>query len=87
MDLFGFCMFSLFLAYKEYNGACRNENNGVSDIGSANLVSLLDCQQKCDDTAGCGAVSWNGYSCLLTSSMATTTTETSWKCYSNAKGK
>ena len=80
-------MHLLFLAYTEYNGACRNENNQFSEFGSPILGSLLACQQKCDDTEGCGAVSWNGNSCLMTSSMATTTTETSWKCYSNAKGK
>ena len=70
-----------FLAYKEYSGLCRNDNNQYSELGSFSIGPLLDCQRKCDETRNCGAVSWDGSNCWLTSSMASTSTSTSWRCY------
>ena len=77
--------------YKEYNGACKNENGMTSDIGSATLESLSACQEKCDKTKGCGAVTWDEKECLMTSSMVTSTghmpAHKHFKCYSKEKGK
>ena len=72
----------------ENSGACRNQNNKYDDIGGAAVSSLMACQQKCDTTQGCGAVSWriencgSCTNCYMTSDMASTTSEASWKCYS-----
>ena len=56
----------------------------VNDVGSPSVNTLLECKQRCDATPKCGAISWNGNyrGCLMTTSMAYTTSEENWKCYS-----
>ena len=73
---------TLFKGYTEHSGACRNANNRYDDRGSEHDNSVQACQQRCDATKGCGAVSWNGSDCHMTSDMAYTTSESGWKCYS-----
>ena len=68
--------------YKEYDGKCRNEDNDYDELGTDAQESHTECQKKCDETEGCGAVSWNGNTCFMTSLMATTSLTTGWKCYS-----
>ena len=46
-----------------------------------NVASMSACQQKCDETPGCGAVSWKHVHCHLTSSVAfSETSNPTWKC-------
>ena len=58
------------------------------DIGTFTADTALACQQKCDATHGCEAVSWwnkqGQYqnNCHLTSDMASSTFEANWTCYS-----
>ena len=66
----------------EHSGACRDQNGQYKDKGTVYGVSLLRCHQSCDTTQGCGAVSYKGDMCFMTSFMANTTAETIWKCYS-----
>ena len=66
------------------SGACRNGNDSFNDLGRGDLDSIKTCQQSCDEKQGCIAVSWDGNSCYMTSQVAYTTSEPSWKCY--AKG-
>ena len=68
--------------YIPHSGACRNENDRYDDKGSGSGNSLLSCKQSCDVTQGCGAVSWSGNLCFMTSEMASTTSEREWTCYS-----
>jgi len=69
----------LISVYKEHSGACTGAEN---DIGSSSGLTLLACQQKCDATQGCGAVSWAYNDCHMTSDMANTTGDGSyWTCY------
>ena len=72
-------------SYTENSGACRNRDNKYDEIGYERPGSLQACQQRCNEVHGCGAVSWNGNSCYMTSCMASTTSERSWKCYSKGK--
>ena len=71
--------------YEKHSGACRNENDKYNDIGTYSVSSLTECLEKCDLSIRCGAVSWNGNTCYMTSSMKTTIVEGSWKCYSKGK--
>ena len=80
--------FILVIGYKKNNGCCRNKNNEYYDIGAfSQLETLMECLKKCDEIKECGAVSWNGATCYLTSYMDRTTSESSWKCYSKGKNK
>ena len=67
------------IVYKEHSGACSGAEN---DIGSSSGLTLLACQQKCDATQGCGAVSWAFNDCHMTSDMANTIGDGSyWTCF------
>ena len=70
----------------EYSGACRNQNDEYNEKGSGSGASLYACQKSCDATQGCGAVTWDSLSktCYMTSQMAYTTAEITFKCYLKA---
>ena len=52
------------------------------DIGTFTADTALACQQKCDATQGCGAVSWAFNDCHMTSDMANTIGDGSyWTCF------
>ena len=68
--------------YRIHSGACRNENDRYDDKGKGSDISLLACKLSCDAAKGCGAISWDDNTCYMTSLMASTTSESNWKCYS-----
>ena len=76
----------MIVVYKKHFGACRNENDQYDDKGKLVGDSLIACKQKCDETQGCGALSWSVKFeiCYMTSDMVSTTSESAWECY--AKG-
>ena len=58
------------------------ENNDFDDFGVGGKgLTVSQCKKKCDDTPGCGAVSWNNGDCFMSSSMTTTIEEADWICY------
>ena len=68
--------------YNKFDGACRNENGNYDDLGRFDVDSLDSCQQKCNQIPRCNAISWHyDGRCRLTSTMAETTSERNWKCY------
>jgi len=73
--------------YVVTEGACRNENDRFNDIFSKlGMPTLAECKNMCDNTVGCGAVSYSEGKtmCFGTSMKYSTKIENDWKCYSKS---
>ena len=65
-------------------GVCLNENGDYNDIfhSDGTKYTLNECKDKCENTIGCGAVTYADGSCYGTSMKATTVgIGSNWKCY------
>ena len=73
---------SIYIRNKFCQITCVKPNNDFDDIGHGGTsFTVSQCKKKCDNTPGCGAVSWNNGDCFMASSMAVTIEDANWICY------
>ena len=76
--------------YEETRGACLNENGEYDDIfeSDGTKPTLNECKNKCDNTVGCGAVTYHqetsrcyGTSIKVIPDHQSAFLNSAWKCY------
>ena len=76
--------------YRTYPGLCRNDDGKFNELGSGKFdpkfpsSGIRECKNMCNSIRECGAFSWDGSNCFLTSSVASYSKSSNWEChYSN----